>query len=174
VEDITGGDGSDLLTGDADPNHLDGGSGDDRLEGDGGPDTLDGGAGADIMDGGDGIDAVTYRDRTAPVTVTLLGGADYGEAGEGDDVHADVNAVHGGDGDDHLTGSNGNDLLFGHGGDDVLSGLGGADALIGGEGANALDGGLGVDVCDDAGPGCEQLTDSDPFPDPGPIGPLPL
>jgi Ca2+-binding RTX toxin-like protein len=177
VEDLTGGDGADVLTGDdVQGNHLDGGPGNDRLEGRDGPDVLDGGAGGDVMVGGAGIDAVTYRTRTASVTVTKGGGGPDGEAGEGDDVRSDVEEVHGGLGDDNLTGSPGSDMLYGHEGDDTLSGLAGPDSLIGGEGANTLDGGLGVDVCDDVAPGCEQLTDSDPFPggDPGPIGPLPV
>ena len=67
-------------------NTLSGRAGDDELDGLRGNDVLDGGAGADDLMGGAGTDTVTYADRTAPRDVTLDGGADDGEAGEGDNV----------------------------------------------------------------------------------------
>src|SRR5581483_1350275 len=100
-------------------------------------DLLDGGAGADLLEGGDGRDAVTYASRPNPVTVTLDGFANDGEAGEGDDVGAffhDVEEVDGGAGDDTLTGSAGTNLLQGGAGNDTLDGGLGADSLFGGTG----------------------------------------
>ena len=54
--------------------------------------------------------------------------------------------VHGGRGDDSLTGSAGNDLLLGGEGDDTLRGLAGRDVLIGGEGSDSLTGGNDDDL----------------------------
>jgi Ca2+-binding RTX toxin-like protein len=56
VENVTGGDGNDLITGDAVGNVLMGLGGNDRLEGGGGQDNLQGGDGNDILDGGSGQD----------------------------------------------------------------------------------------------------------------------
>ncbi|HEX8122142.1 MAG TPA: calcium-binding protein [Solirubrobacteraceae bacterium] len=70
VEDVTGGQGADTLTGDDDPNRLSGGplSGADTIDGAGGDDVLSGGIGfgfgdgADTINGGAGQDTVRARD----------------------------------------------------------------------------------------------------------------
>src|SRR3954451_9344421 len=75
---IDGGTGNDVI--DADPAGsatINGGAGDDRLYGR--SVTADGGPGADVMIGSG---TVSYHDRTAPVTVTLDGEPNDGEAGE--------------------------------------------------------------------------------------------
>lgn len=58
VEDVTGGDGDDVLLGDDDDNGLTGGPGNDSLQGRGGDDDLDGGLGADRLRGNDGNDDI--------------------------------------------------------------------------------------------------------------------
>lgn len=58
IENLTGGSGSDVLTGNNQVNVLDGGDGDDDLDGDVAGDTLYGGAGNDVLDGGDGLDTL--------------------------------------------------------------------------------------------------------------------
>ncbi len=56
VEEVRGGSGNDVLTGDANANVLDGNGGNDTLLGMGGNDTLQGDAGNDVFDGGAGAD----------------------------------------------------------------------------------------------------------------------
>jgi len=155
VENVSGGSGADTLVGDADANVLAGGAGNDTLAGGAGDDTLDGGGGADVLGGGGGVDLATYAARTVAVAVDLDGVADDGQAGEGDNVGADVENVSGGSGADRLVGDAdanvlaggaGNDTLAGNGGNDTLGGGAGDDTLDGGGGADALGGGSGADL----------------------------
>ena len=101
IENVTGGFGGDMLTGDARANRLYGGAGNDTLRGEaenaetGGDDMLVGGAGGDMLHGGPGGD-------------TLMGGA----------------------GDDDLNGDAGNDTLNGGAGNDDLDGGAGDDTLV--------------------------------------------
>jgi|GEM_PF-6120131 len=62
IEDVTGGDGADVLLGDAGDNALVGGRGSDTLSGRGGRDSLVGGNGADTLRGGDGSDKLSATD----------------------------------------------------------------------------------------------------------------
>jgi hypothetical protein len=121
------------------PGRLSGGDGNDTLAG--GPadgDFLRGDGGADTMTGKGGRDTVDYSDRTAPVTVSLDGAANDGEAGENDLVGDDVEVVNGGAAADTLTGSPRDDFLFGNGGDDVLNGGAGTDVMVGGDGTDRV------------------------------------
>ncbi len=125
---------------------VDGGLGNDTLTG---PATtaelqLDGQEGADVLCGGKGSTAY-YADRVAPVTVTLNGIANDGEAGEGDRVCSTIHRVKGGSGNDKIYGSTGENWLYGMGGNDELYGGSGDDYLVGGSGSNLLDGGLGYE-----------------------------
>jgi Ca2+-binding RTX toxin-like protein len=115
------------------------------LRGGSGNDTLRGGPRGDVLAGGTGRDTVTYSGRTGDVTVTLAGGADDGQAGEGDDV-VEVERAVGGDGFDTLIGTEGGNGLYGGSGDDRLDGLGGVDNLHGGRGNDLLQGGAGEDT----------------------------
>jgi len=145
---LTGGPGSNRITGGSGDDVIDGGNGDDVLDGGNGNDTVSGGAGndrilngktsngADSLSGGDGIDVVSYAQRTEAVTVTLDGTANDGQASEGDNVSADVEAVIGGKGADQLTGTDGPQTLSGGAGNDNLDGQGGADILNGGAGTD--------------------------------------
>jgi Ca2+-binding RTX toxin-like protein len=163
VENLEGGYEADTFTGSSGANHLLGGGGDDVLDGLGGPDTLDGddgidnlngsegddaldgGDNADRLSGGTGRDRADYDTRTAPVSVTIGTLANDGEAGEGDEVLADVEDVTGGTGGDTLRGSGVRNFLVGGGGPDDLDGLGGPDVLTGGPGDDDLLGGPGND-----------------------------
>jgi hypothetical protein len=127
------------------------GSGDDVLIGNDSDNAFDGGPGADQMAGGDGLDAVDYSLRTDPVRVDLGGdpGQD-GEAGEGDTVGNDFEAVIGGAGDDILIGNARDGALVGGFGDDLLIDPGGSDFVDGGDGDDdlqTLDGSTDEDVC---------------------------
>ncbi|HEX8103586.1 MAG TPA: calcium-binding protein [Solirubrobacteraceae bacterium] len=166
---VSGGDGADEIYAYAGADTVDGGPGDDDVRGGDAADRLSGGTGKDSVHGeygedvlvepatadgpdrlfgGADADRVTYAARTAPVNVTLDGGANDGGAGENDQV-LEVEAVTGGAGADRLTGSEGGDeRLEGGGGDDVLEGLGAADTLHGGAGADTLTGGAGLDTAD--------------------------
>jgi Ca2+-binding RTX toxin-like protein len=161
ADQLVGGDGSDLLTGNGDC---------DVLFGGGASDWLDGGSGADVLDGGDGRDYADYSQRAGGVRVTLdgpvfggtscaallptgasfpIGNDDGGSSGtEGDNVHANVENVWGGAGNDVLIGNGANNLLEGGAGNDGLDGAAGDDELLGGLGSDELDGGLGSDIVD--------------------------
>jgi hypothetical protein len=137
-DDIYAGPTADELEGGPGADYLQGWSGNDVLRGQAGRDTLRPGAGADIVEGGTQFDRVDYGDRTAAVTVTLGSGADDGEAGEGDDVRADVEDATGGTGNDRLVGTAGSNELTGGAGNDELVGGGGFDVLAGGLGDDRL------------------------------------
>ena len=153
VEGATGGSDSDVLVGNGGNGSFSGGDGDDRI---------DPGAGADSVCGRRRLRRGLIRDGAAgAVTVDLGTPGGDGEAGENDDVAADVEQVTGGGGDDRLTGTGSANTLVGGGGKDRLSGGdgldllnggrattcstadSGEDALFGGGGADALDGGAG-------------------------------
>jgi Ca2+-binding RTX toxin-like protein len=133
TENLTGGNGNDLLVGNGSANVLKGGKG--ATDGD---DDLRGGLGADDLIGGDGYDRVSYRDRTNGVTVTLDGQAGDGESGENDNVRGDIERVEGGGGNDSLTGSDQRNDLYGLAGDDALEGLLGPDLMEGGDGEDTV------------------------------------
>jgi Ca2+-binding RTX toxin-like protein len=144
----------DIQTGDQDdtvtlsvgiPGRLSGGNGNDKLTGGAADDVLRGEAGADTLAGGDGRDTADYGDRTNPVTVSLDGVAGDGEAGENDNVAADVENVAGGSANDTITGGDADNGLYGNAGNDTISGGNGNDVLDGGPGDDLLDGGIGAD-----------------------------
>jgi Ca2+-binding RTX toxin-like protein len=130
------------------PTTFDDGPGNDVETGGGAVDTFVSGAGSDTFRGGAGQDIVDYSGRTAPVTVTLDGAANDGEAGEKDNVYSDVDVIVGGSGADTLTGSGWTNDLYGGPGDDTLHGGGGNDRLFGQDGRDTLDGGSGNDTLD--------------------------
>jgi Ca2+-binding RTX toxin-like protein len=94
TEDVDGGAGPDVLTGDDGPNRLIGLCGDDRLTGGGGADVLEGGSGADTIDGRTGDDII-YADAgpfgdppppAAPCGAATATGSDLIACGPGDDL----------------------------------------------------------------------------------------
>ena len=139
---INGLGGDDSLTGGEDNDTLSGGAGDDTMIGNYRDLTPDG---ADVFNGGSGSDNVSYAARTTRVVVDEDAVGDDGEAGEGDNVKADVEYVTGGSANDSLTGGADTNHLYGGPGDDDLSGGAGADWLFGDAGADDLTGGSGDD-----------------------------
>ncbi len=151
IEHAIGGDGADIIRGNAADNRLQGGRGDDTLLGGQGRDTLEGGVGNDSLAGGPGADLLlggagddfyrveNFTDQVidtsgadtiaASVTYTLPAGVEalflQGSAG----LHGWGNA-----GDNLIVGSTGADSLRGGMGDDTLDGGAGADSLTGGTG----------------------------------------
>ena len=144
IENVTGSDYSDVLTGDGQANQLDGGEGDDILEGGAGADRLnggenddilEGGAGADRLYGGPGVDWASYQGSDAGVTVNLNSGKGKGGHAQSD-VIIDI---------ENVIGTAHRDTLIGDEGANQLEGGGGHDYLEGGAGADQLDGGAGWD-----------------------------
>jgi Ca2+-binding RTX toxin-like protein len=185
---LQGDDGADTLDGGADHDQLDGGIGKDRLTGGAGNDIVRGGDGddeldysplyafdgTDIFEGGTGYDKVGYFGRSASVSVSLDAQPNDGQAGEGDNIGADVEEVDGGDAADVLVGSAGPNWLAGRGGDDQISGGGGGDVLYGDSGNDQIDGGDGNDTLDGGchddtiigGPGVDSLNSDGTCADP--------
>ncbi len=120
-ENLTGGDGDDVLVGDASKNVLDGGTGDDLLVGRLGDDDLRGGVGTDTASfvGGPGVSA-TLLARVA--------------TGQGRDMLAGIENLIGSDHADHLIGDGRANVLEGRRGNDVLDGRLGDDIIDGGAG----------------------------------------
>ncbi|MEO6279813.1 PA14 domain-containing protein [Roseateles sp.] len=127
IENLTGSDKDDVLTGTAGVNKLVGGAGDD---------VLDGGDGADVLDGGDGSDTASYASATAGVSASLLAPATNTGAAAGDSYVSIEN----------LAGSNYNDTLVGDANANILSGGDGDDFIEGRGGADVIHGGLGNDT----------------------------
>jgi subtilisin-like proprotein convertase family protein/Ca2+-binding RTX toxin-like protein len=75
IENIYGGDGADVFSGNMADNTLNGMRGDDELFGGGGDDTLVGGSGNDVLDGGDGSDIAVFRGNVADYDIQVTGPA---------------------------------------------------------------------------------------------------
>lgn len=157
IEDVVGGDGNDLLIGDAGPNVLEGGEGADILSGrdgdaqcnganelNGGPGDdrlVDADVGCDSLFGEDGTDTADYSAATTTVRVDMGNGlCDDGTNGQ-DCVGRTIEIVLGGSARDVLVGSDQDNTLIGNGGRNELRGLEGADLLVGGEEHDDLFGG---------------------------------
>ena len=118
---------------------LDGGGGRDHLIGarfgtffnDGDRDGATGGAapGPDVFEGGPSLsDALSYRQRTRPVTVDLADGLPEGAPGERDRATG-IEGIEGGAGADRLRGDDGANVIAGGPGRDRLTGRGGRDEI---------------------------------------------
>ena len=113
-----------------------------------------------------GTDEVTYQDNNddAPVSITLDDVANDGRLGAQGNVHADVEDILGGDGDDFLKGDADNNRIrgdldpFSQDGDDILDGGPGRDVLEGGDGNDEIRArdGIADDVL--CGPGTDTAT----------------
>ena len=132
------------------------GAGDGFIAGGPGNDYIDGGPGADSIEGNAGLDEVDYSNRAGPVSVDVNSPGGDGEAGENDDVFADVETIRGGPANDMLVGGGTASILIGNGGDDQLFGNNGDDQLFGGPGNDGLDGGNDNDTLD-GGDGNDNL-----------------
>ncbi|MGH2741160.1 MAG: beta strand repeat-containing protein [Thermoleophilaceae bacterium] len=130
-EDVRGGSGSDLLSGDGAANRLDGGAGNDVLRGKGGDDALVGAGGSDTVDYS-GFAPVT-EDRGVVVNLTR------GRAsGEGADDLSQLESVIGSGAADRITGDRRANRLSGGPGRDNLLGRSGPDRLYGNSGNDRL------------------------------------
>jgi hypothetical protein len=134
----------------------------------------------DVFRGGLGRDRLTYRVSPGPggVTVTEDGVADDGHAGEGDNVGADIELIHGTNYDDVLSIPKGD--LYGLEGDDHVSLTSGSGRIFGGANADTLDagprrtllfGGHGPDVLESSN-GVPNVDDCDGAKDIANVDPL--
>jgi len=146
ARELNGYGGNDTITGGDQNDTIDGGDGNDSLNGGAGNDLLTGGSGNDSMNGGADVDTVTYESTNQGVTVSLVAGTASG-AEIGSDTLSNIENVTGGSGNDNLTGNGLTNRLEGLGGNDVLSAIGGnGNVLRGGLGNDTLNGGSGNDV----------------------------
>ncbi len=147
VEDVTGGDGNDTITGDGLANRLYGGAGDDLLSGAGGKDTISGGAGNDTIIGGSSGDSLS-GDSGHDLIMGGTGG-DKIDGGSGNDTilgGSSGDKLYGKSGNDSIQGDSGSDLIDGGSGNDLLRGGSGNDTILGGTGLDTITGGSGKDV----------------------------
>ena len=162
IENAVGGNGADVLKGNAVANKLVGNAGNDRLYGDGGNDTLDGGLGnntldggagddmligsygADLMTGGAGVDLAHYGNAGGGVSASLVSGGLTNIATG--DRYIDMEGFWGSNYNDQFTGDSRNNVIYGMAGDDILIGGAGQDMLDGGKDWDRLDGGAGSDA----------------------------
>jgi Ca2+-binding RTX toxin-like protein len=142
IENVLGGGGADIITGNDAANLLYGGGGADILYGGLGVDTIDGGAGNDtvyggadndLLYGGADTDTLSYANSSAGVSVNLATGT---ATGEGTDTISQFENVIGSSQDDALTGDGGANRLDGGAGNDTLAGGLGNDTLVGGTGVD--------------------------------------
>jgi Ca2+-binding RTX toxin-like protein len=128
IENVIGGSGNDVLTGDAGANQLFGGAGDDTLKGNGGGDLLDGGAGSDTVD---------YSGSKA-LEVQLNGAADakVSIGGVVTDTLRNVENIIGTAFDDRVIGDSQDNTFIAGAGDDFFMGGAGADFF---EGSGGID-----------------------------------
>ncbi|MDX0112250.1 calcium-binding protein [Sinorhizobium meliloti] len=140
-ENVYGGSGNDILTGDDRSNILRGEAGNDILNGGADDDSLSGGVGNDTADGGTGVDTFDLREKTSSVVVQLNGAnaATVFVGGVAEDTIRNVENIVGGTADDTLSGDAAANKLSGARGNDWFRGGGGADTLDGGEDSDTAD-----------------------------------
>jgi Ca2+-binding RTX toxin-like protein len=122
--------GTDVLTG---IENLVGGSGDDIFTGDDEDNALTGGEGNDVLTGGNGSDTAVFTGKIAAQVDLTLSGAPQ-ETGHGLDTLVSIENLAGGEAGDTFTGDSNANVLTGNGGDDTLDGGFGNDVLEGGDG----------------------------------------
>ena len=136
IENVTGGSGDDMLTGDALVNALSGGSGNDRF-------VAAVNDGNDALSGGAGIDTYDLSPTAAAAIVTTSSAT---SAQIGTDSLASIENVIGSQGNDTITTAGGTNVIDGQAGDDTLDGGTGNDTLDGGADNDTLIGGAGNDI----------------------------
>jgi Ca2+-binding RTX toxin-like protein len=138
IENVTGGSGNDIFTGDALVNNFAGRAGDDTYFvefGDTINEAADGGIDTVFTDSG------SFNLSGNVENLTYTGASNFVGAGNGSD-----NVITGGSDTDVLDGNGGADTLIGGAGADVLSGGAGDDLLFGGTGDDLMNGNAGNDM----------------------------
>jgi Ca2+-binding RTX toxin-like protein len=193
VENVTGGDGGDTITGSTSVNELDGGGGGDTVNGGDGNDTLVGGDGNDTLNGGNGddtfdessgdgsatgndtmfgnagIDTVSYADRANALTVVMNHNTTTPGTSSGDTGNSEADKV--GDDIENLIGGDEADTLTGNALDNQIEGGDAVDTISTGAGDDLVDGGAGDDIIDCGAGDADLLLDSTVAADPDdPVG----
>src|SRR5262249_22682987 len=163
IENVYGGSGNDVLTGNAANNTIIGAAGADTLNGLDGDDLLIGGAGPDQLDGGTGSNTASYDASPAAVRIDLLLARGTGGGAESD-VLDNIPGVVGSRFDDVPIGTINANTFYGGAGSDTLTGAGGADYLDGGDGVNTASydtspGAVEVNLATHAGSGADAQGD---------------
>jgi|TARA_R110000772_G_scaffold257336_2_gene374106 Ca2+-binding RTX toxin-like protein len=134
-----GGPTHDNLAGDAAQNALHGWAGDDIITGGDGDDFLEGGSGSDHLWGGAGSDILFgSADQRTRAWTQEIGSRNAFYLPQILDVSSDVNALHGDDGNDFLSGGEYRDLLDGGADNDYVFGGTGQDHIHGGNGQDVI------------------------------------
>lgn len=103
-----------------------------------GNDIVEGGASADTLNGGAGNDTASYVHSSQPVTVDLSNNANNsGGDAQGDQLTGFENVI-GSGGNDHIFGGSNSNALNGGAGADTLNGRAGADTLTGAAGSDTF------------------------------------
>ena len=150
IENATGGDGNDTLTGSSVANNLAGGGGNDTVVA-----TVDNVR--DVINGNAGDDTADYSAYTSDLSLVTAGGAATTLGGLAvvrgsgstdalsDTIDSIVNFTSG-SGNDTITGNGAGNIIIGNAGNDQLSGSGGNDTLTGGAGNDTINGGADNDT----------------------------
>jgi len=158
IENVSGSDFDDSLTGTSAVNVILAGLGDDTLTGGGGDDTLNGGIGSDtavfagveanytVLDNADGT--LTITDTVGQDGIDLLVSVEFATFADGTVA---LPAASGGatdltNNDDNYTGTSDDDIINALDGNDIVDGAEGDDTINGGMGDDTLDGGIGDDT----------------------------
>ena len=145
IENVTGGTGSDTLTGSGLANVLNGGVGNDTLNGGADNDTLNGGADNDLFvasvgDGNDTINGGTQTD-TYDLSATTAGAVITTTSSTSAETGLDTLLAI-----ENFLGSQGDDSITTNGGVNVIDGQGGHDTINAGLGNDILNGDAGNDI----------------------------
>ncbi len=134
IENVSGTNLADSLTGNAGDNWIWGQGGNDTLNGDDGNDLIEVGTGNATVNGGNGTDTLSFYsngDFAGGVNVNLAVLAAQGVAAGSNMTISGVENVSGSLANDTITGDGANNVLAGFQGNDTLNGAGGDDILLG-------------------------------------------
>ena len=148
IENLSGSDFNDRLTGNAGVNVLSGGLGNDTLDGGLGNDSLIGGRGNDTYIVNAALDKVTETSKLATEIDTVKSAVSWVLGANFEKLTLTGSAAISGTGNtlaNTITGNAAANILNGGSGNDILSGGAGNDTLIGGLGNDRLTGGSGLD-----------------------------
>ena len=144
IENVTGSQGNDNITGDGEINTFLGGLGNDRLDGAGGDDILEGGFGNDTFIGGAGVDTFRGGQGSDTADYSTGGGfifADMGSNAITQDAETDTL-----DSIENVIGTDFDDIILGNAFANIIDAGEGSDRVSGGAGSDDLDGGTGVGI----------------------------
>ncbi|MDT8388715.1 MAG: calcium-binding protein [Thiogranum sp.] len=187
-EQISGGEGDDVLIGTDGNDYIEAFSGKDSVNAGAGDDIIIGGTGRDQLDGGAGDDVFVIEGSDADYDMIFGGeGEDSIVGGAGDDVlrlrhliaENSIERIDGGGGFDIIAGTGGNDKIDlssiqvngiarieTGAGKDRITGTDGADTFVGGADRDSINGGWGDDrYLFRRGDGDDEIVDHDPAPD---------